>query len=112
LASRPPPRQGTTTSDGTPRAVALQYQRQRDPAPRVVAKGEGDTAAKIIELARQHGVAIREDPDLAQLLSAVELETQIPVAAFIAVAEILSYIYRAKSQTPAPWQTPGRGDAT
>ncbi len=81
--------------------MALQYQRQRDPSPRVVAKGEGELALKILELAREHGVAIKEDPDLAQLLSAVELETQIPVEAFVAVAEILAFIYRAKTEAPA-----------
>ena len=86
MASRPPPDQ--------PRAVALQYRRDADPAPRVVAKGDGDVAQAIVDLARQHGVPIREDADLVQLLSAVELETQIPVEAFIAVAEILAYIYR------------------
>jgi flagellar biosynthesis protein len=81
-------------------AVALQYRRAQDPAPRVVAKGGGEIAQQIVELARQHGVAIREDADLVQLLSAVELDTEIPVEAFIAVAEILAYIYRAR--TPAP----------
>jgi len=93
--TRPPIRRGAPPPDNPQRAVALQYERQRDPAPRVVAKGEGEIALKILELAREHGVAIKEDPDLAQLLSAVELETQIPVEAFIAVAEILAFIYRA-----------------
>ena len=105
--TRPPIRRGPPPPDDHPPvAVALQYQRQRDPAPRIVAKGEGELALKILELARQHGVAIKEDPDLAQLLSAVELETQIPVEAFVAVAEILSFIYRAKPQVPAA-QAPG-----
>lgn len=80
--------------------MALQYRRQHDPAPRVVAKGEGEVAEKIVDVARQHGVAIKEDPDLVQLLGAVELDTQIPVEAFVAVAEILSFIYRAKGQAP------------
>ena len=102
MASRPPLRPGST--DSNPLAVALKYQRPHDPAPRVVAKGEGEFAGKILELARQHGVAVREDPDLVQLLSAVELETQIPVEAFIAVAEILAYVYRSK--TP-PASSPG-----
>lgn len=81
--------------------MALQYQRRHDPAPKVVAKGEGDVALKILELAREHGVAVQEDPDLVQLLSAVELETQIPVEAFVAVAEILAFIYRTKNGSPA-----------
>lgn len=69
-----------------------------------MAKGEGEVAEKIIDAARQHGVAIQQDPDLAQLLGAVELETQIPIEAFVAVAEILSFIYRARNPgaRPAP----------
>ncbi|HTP82610.1 MAG TPA: EscU/YscU/HrcU family type III secretion system export apparatus switch protein [Alphaproteobacteria bacterium] len=99
--TRPPIRRGPQPPDDQPRAVALQYQRHHDLAPRVVAKGEGELALKILELAREHGIAIKEDPDLAQLLSAVELETHIPVEAFVAVAEILAFIYRAKSEGPA-----------
>lgn len=112
MTARPPIRRGPGARDGDtpPVAVALQYQRRRDPAPRVVAKGEGEIAEKILELARQHGVAIKEDPDLAQLLAAVELETQIPVEAFVAVAEILSFIYRSKSQ-PASLSAAPRPDA-
>ena len=98
MASRPPPR---PPAEGERIAVALKYDRKADPAPRVIAKGEGELAGKILELAREHGVAIREDKDLAQLLAAVELETQIPVEAFVAVAEILSYIYRARNPAPA-----------
>jgi flagellar biosynthesis protein len=67
----------------------------------VVAKGEGDIAEQILALARDHGVSVREDKDLVQLLSSVELETQIPVEAFIAVAEILSYIYQARNPAPS-----------
>lgn len=104
MTSRPPIRRGSASRDGDapPVAVALQYQRRRDPAPRVVAKGEGEIAEKILELAREHGVAIKEDPDLAQLLAAVELETQIPVEAFVAVAEILAFIYRSRGHAPMP----------
>ena len=101
MAPRPPSSGSNRRRDDTPVAVALQYQRLSDPAPRVVAKGEGEIAQQILELARQHGVGIREDADLVQLLSAVELETQIPVEAFVAVAEILAYVYRAKSPAPA-----------
>ena len=110
--TRPPIRRGSAPhDDDPPLAVALQYQRQRDPAPKIIAKGEGDVALKILELAREHGVAVKEDPDLAQLLSAVELETQIPVEAFVAVAEILAFIYRAKNQGPAAPSAPARGAA-
>jgi flagellar biosynthesis protein len=76
-------------------AVALQYDKGKDNAPRVTAKGKGHIAEHIIELAREHGVEIREDADLATLLSKIEIDTPIPLEAYAAVAEILSYIYRA-----------------
>lgn len=104
MATRPPPHR--PSSDDARVAVALKYDRKADPAPRVVAKGDGELAAKILELAREHGVAIREDKDLAQLLAAVELETEIPVEAFVAVAEILSYVYRTRN--PGPPSSGGR----
>lgn len=63
--------------------------------PRVVASGRGSVAEQILEIAFAKGVPVREDPDLVELLAAVELETEIPVDAIAAVAEILSYIYRA-----------------
>jgi flagellar biosynthesis protein len=65
--------------------------------PRVVATGRGSVAEQILEIAFAKGVPVREDPDLVELLAAVELDAEIPVDAIAAVAEILSYIYRANS---------------
>ena len=79
-------------------AVELDYDAPRDNAPRVVAKGRGEIAQRIVELARQNGVPIRQDADLAELLAVLELDQEIPVEAFTAVAEILSYIYRANGR--------------
>ena len=76
-------------------AVALQYERGQDPAPRVTAKGKGYIAQTIIELAREHNIEIREDADLAGLLSKLDLDTPIPLEAYAAVAEILNYVYKA-----------------
>lgn len=79
-------------------AVALKYDRAQDDAPRVVAKGEGPIAEQIVALARAHGIDLREDADLANLLQAVRMDAPIPVEAYVAVAEILSYIYRRKTR--------------
>lgn len=87
--------------DRSPIAVALQYDRQEDKAPRVVATGRGALADRILELAFAHGVKVREDADLAEVLAAVEIGQQIPLAAFAAVAEILFYIYRANERQAA-----------
>lgn len=75
-------------------AVALGYDRTKDAAPRVTAKGRGHLAEQIVALAKEHGIEIREDTDLAVLLSKLEIDTPIPFEAYAAVAEILSYIYR------------------
>ena len=79
-------------------AVALALRAGSDDAPRVVAKGRGALAAQIVALARDHGVAVRRDRDLAALLAALEIDSPIPVAAFAAVAEILAQLYRANRQ--------------
>ena len=87
-------------------AVALQYERGEDKVPRVVASGCGAVAERILELAFAHGVKVREDADLAEILAAVEIGEQIPLAAFAAVAEILFYIYRANErQAVSPAQS-------
>lgn len=79
-------------------AVALSYDADIADAPRVVASGHGTIAEQILELAFANGVKVRTDPDLAQVLAAVEVDTVIPVEAFVAVAEILAYVYRANDQ--------------
>jgi flagellar biosynthesis protein len=87
-------------------AVALSYDGSTDPAPRVSASGKGPVAERIIALAAEHGIPIREDADLAELLGQLDLDSVIPAEAFVAVAEILSYIYRQngklKEQQAAP----------
>jgi len=89
-------------------AVALRYNRAEGDAPRVVASGRGAIAERILALAFEHGVKVREDADLAELLAAVEIGNQIPIAAFAAVAEILVYIYRA-NRAPPPSSSPATG---
>lgn len=86
--------------DKTPVAVALRYDAARDRAPRVTAKGRGAEADEIVRLAFASDVKVREDADLAALLEAVELDQLIPLEAFTAVAEILSYLYRLNGGIP------------
>ena len=80
------------------KAVALRYDDLRDPAPRVVAKGQGKIAERILEVARRCGVPVHEDPDLVEVLAKVELEQVIPSALYQAVAEILAFLYRLNAQ--------------
>ncbi len=74
-------------------AAALKYQRGKDSAPRLVAKGRGEVARKIIELAMKNGVPVHEDRNLVEVLSTIDLYEEIPSELYKAVAEILAYIY-------------------
>jgi flagellar biosynthesis protein len=90
-----------------PVAIALKHERATDRAPRVVATGRGAIAERILELAFSSGVKVREDADLVEVLAALDADEDIPVAAFAAVAEILSYVYRANADE-APADVEGR----
>jgi len=79
-------------------AIALDHVAGGEDAPRVIAKGYGELAEKILRLAFDNDVKVRKDPDLAQILAAVEIDCEIPVEAFAAVAEILTYVYRANDR--------------
>ena len=81
-------------------AVALDYELGDEYAPRVVAGGRGAIAKQILEIAFASGVRVREDADLAELLTSIDIDSEIPVEAFAAVAEILTYVYRANGQMP------------
>jgi flagellar biosynthesis protein len=83
--------------DESPKAVALKYDQKNDKAPRVIAKGRGDIAAKIIAVAKEHNVPLCEDKNLIQILEALDLETEIPAELYRAVAEVLAFIYRLNS---------------
>ncbi|MGL5447038.1 MAG: EscU/YscU/HrcU family type III secretion system export apparatus switch protein [Rhabdaerophilum sp.] len=74
-------------------AVALQYD-FGDGAPIVTAKGEGHIADKIIATAREHDVAIEENPILAEALSKIDLDTEIPVPLYKAVAEVIGFVLK------------------
>ncbi len=80
------------------KAVALGYNRAKDSAPKVLASGVGETASRIINLAREHKIPIKEDPDLIEILSKVEVEQEIPPNLYKAVAEIFSFLYKITNQ--------------
>lgn len=84
-----------TRKDGrSKKAVALSYNSDSD-APVVVAKGQGVVAEKIIEKAKEHGVALQEDASLVEVLSKLDLDQQIPPELYQLVAEVLSFVYRS-----------------
>lgn len=82
-------------------AVSLHY--DGNSAPKVSAKGEGDVAKRILELATEHDIPIYQNAELLQLLSQVDLDTEIPPELYIAVAEIIAFAYRLKDRVPAAY---------
>jgi flagellar biosynthesis protein len=76
---------------GPRRASALRY--EGSGAPRVTASGRGYIADRIIEVARENGIPVREDPALAEALAALELDTEIPEDLYTAVAEAIAWSY-------------------
>ncbi len=75
------------------KAVALKYDPLKNKAPKVTAKGKGIVADKIIQLAKEHGIPVKDDPDLVEVLSGLELDAEIPPSIYIVVAELLAFAY-------------------
>lgn len=91
-------------SDPTREAIALAYS-QTDAAPRVIARGKGLIAEQIISRAKEHGVYVHESPELVALLTQVNIDENIPPQLYMAVAELLAWLYRlehGESALPPP----------
>ncbi len=88
-------------SDDAEIAVALKYDKEKDSAPRVVAKGMRFKAEKIREIARQHGIPIMRNLPLANALLRVEVGEEIPESLYDAVAEVLNFVYALQQQEQA-----------
>jgi len=82
----------------TQKAAALKYDPEKDAAPKVIAKGRGIIAEKIIDVARKNNIPIQSDPGLVEILSKLDIDEQIPVELYKAVAEILAFIYQANNR--------------
>ncbi len=79
-------------------AVALGYQTEKMSAPQVKAKGKGFLAQKILDLAKEKGIPIKEDTDLVQLLYKLEVSDEIPPELYQAVAELLAFLYKVNEK--------------
>ncbi len=84
------------------KAAALQYDRGRDDAPRLVAKGQGHLAERILQIAGEHHIPVHQDPVLIDILSKMDMHEEIPAECYRVVAEILAFIYRAHQKFSAP----------
>jgi len=79
------------------KAAALKYEKEKKSAPKVVAKGKGESAQKIIAIAKENNLPIRQDEDLVELLSKVELNKEVPENLYKAVAEVFAFVYKMTS---------------
>ncbi|CAK0780753.1 flagellar biosynthesis protein [Gammaproteobacteria bacterium] len=86
------------SSPPVPSAVALRYDGIN--APRVTAKGRGEVAAHILQVAKEYGIPLHEDPDLLDLLGRLDLGDEIPRALYVAVAEVIAFAYLVSGKTP------------
>ncbi len=80
------------------KAVALRYDPQKDNAPRITAKGQGEIAQKIIEIAKEAGVPVKEEKDLVEVLSRLDLYEEIPPETYVIVAQILTWVYEVNKK--------------
>lgn len=96
----PLPPENTTSPERTT-AVAVRYD-TKEAAPRVVAKGYGDIADTIIRTAKQNNLYVHESPELVNLLMQVNLDAQIPPQLYVAIAELLAWIYALEERTVEP----------
>jgi flagellar biosynthesis protein len=76
------------------KVAAIKYKHGADSVPKLVAKGQGHIADRIIALARENGIPIHEDRNMVEILSTIDLYEQIPPKLYRAVAEVLTFIYR------------------
>ena len=79
-------------------AVALVYDPTKDALPSVTAKGHGELAEELIRLAVEHGIPIKYDPDLVQVLGALDVGQDIPEEVYLVVAELLAFIYQVNQE--------------
>lgn len=87
-----------------PSAVAMRY--DGSGAPSVTARGRGEVARRIIRLAQEHGIPIRDDPALVEALGHVPLGEEIPQALYVAVAEVLAFVYHLNDERPETAEDP------
>ena len=99
MASRKKHTSSITAPPATAESVAVALKQEDGPkqTPTVIAGGRGRVAEQILEVAFSQGIKVREDADLAQMLSVVDVDSEIPLEAFATVAEILTYVYETNN---------------
>jgi flagellar biosynthesis protein len=78
--------------------AALRYDTDQENAPKLVARGRGHTAQRILELAKEHDLPIRKDPTLVSILGALDVGAEIPPDLYGVIAEVLAWAYHSDQQ--------------
>ena len=86
------------------KAVSLQYKKGKNSAPKVTAKGQGWMADRIIKMAQENNIPIREDRDLLHLLSEIDVGHEVPESLYKVVAELLAWVYQLNQNYPGSKQ--------
>ena len=76
------------------KAAVLKYDVDKDKAPKIVGLGKGQVAEKILQVAEEHRIPFYEDPSLIDLLSKLEIQSEVPPQLYNLVAEVLSFVYK------------------
>lgn len=92
------PDSSSSRSTRRQRAVAISYDPASMSAPTVSASGQGEIAERIIALAKEHNIPVRQDPDLVTLLAQLDIGQIIPPELYAVVAEVLAFVYKLKAQ--------------
>ncbi len=90
-----------TPRRGPRSAIAMRYDLAKDHAPKVVAKGKGEVAERILAIAHEHGIPVQEDPELLEALAKLDVQQEIPAELYQVMAEVLTFIYRANKKRAA-----------
>lgn len=80
------------------KAVALRYNQKKENAPKVIGKGQGKIAERIIKIAEENELPIKKDEDLVELLTKIDIDKEIPNNLYKAVAEVFSFIYNVTNK--------------
>lgn len=88
-------------SNEVKKAVALQYEAERDTAPRVIAKGKGHVAENILAAAQSNTIPVYQNKSLVNMLMAIDIDREIPPELYKAIAEVMAYVYRMDKKEQA-----------
>ena len=83
-------------------AVAIRYDLQKDRAPRIIGKGKGELAERMLAIAKEHKIPVREDPELIEVLAKLDVQEEIPPELYQVMAEVLTFIYRVNKKKGVP----------